>query len=100
MQTFKMKEHMETQGSTCGQGCGDPALPSSLLLGMRPTLLPYNTGGLDFPVRQIMKTSVPLSADKANPCLTQAEPTQQVNKWERTELSLDAPNAPELAAYT
>lgn len=45
-----------------------------------------------------MKTSVPHSADKANPCLTQAEPTQQVNKWKRTELSLDTPNAPELAA--
>lgn len=65
---------------------------------MRPTLLPYNTGGLDFSVRQIMKTPVPLSTDKANPCLTQAESTQQVNKWERTELSLDAPNTPELAA--
>lgn len=65
MQTSKMKEHMETQvssslglGTTCGQDCGDPALPFSLLLGMRPTLLPYNMGGLDFPVWQIMKTSV------------------------------------------
>lgn len=45
-----------------------------------------------------MKTSVLHSEDKANSCLTQSKPTQQVNKWKRTELSLDAPNAPELAA--